>query len=457
MPLPRTLLAAALALTLGAPAAPAQTVTRPDLEAVLTELDADLAADGLPRDAFPDAVRQALLALVDPPEPAREDILALIDRLIDDGTLARPVAARFLQIFAPTGAIAPPVAGLAAADGPSCGGANETGDPTSHCALSTVLLTVRGQVHCTGVAVTERSVLTAAHCVCPTDLMRIGATRADLGVVLGDDEVSAAVPLDPDRPPSLYPGYLEGPCGGVREARRWGDLAVVHLAPGGMDGARTALAGTVAARDAPAANAAEEKPLAVNLPEGRRALALRMTADPVARLSEISRTLSHVGAWDQADWQADIGGRYAFFGFGIGPDRRAGVKRAGLVTLREVLPCATHGCAAAPVVQEVTFQDDEVGTCESDSGGGVFKATRADPGPDHGRWALVGIMSGGPATFACHDLQGALFDVQVPRRVVRLDTPAVRGWLDAVLAEKGETLDPVAVLPAYAPLTAADP
>lgn len=304
--------------------------------------------------------------------------------------------------------------------------ARETGEicgsdgpaPEGHCALPSVMLAHGGSAICSGVTIGDRHVLTAAHCVCEHDLWEAyGIKPAEIEIILGTDLSGQVMPVDSTGPVSIYPGYLDGACGSFSQSERRGDVAIVHLAQGALEAAMDAV----------------ETELADASDNG---------GFLVAEIAEAGKLKAPIGIMSDLDWEGLHGESFTFYGFGTGPEMEWGRKRAASITLSSLLPCKPEylGDCNGPPVQEVVFDDEDVGLCAGDSGGGIFRATPESP-PGFDRWAVVGILSGGPDDIHCHDrTTGTLLTDQHARYVVRLDTPRVADWIADIVGDSLATV-----------------
>ncbi|GFE49032.1 hypothetical protein So717_07850 [Roseobacter cerasinus] len=315
----------------------------------------------------------------------------------------------------------PQSAGLRAEEGALPCGAN-TGDPNTHCALSTVRLLDRDVgLFCTGVVITEQHVLTAAHCLCdkePANLhVKFGAGPFFYGLQVSDEI-------------AFFDGGTGTHCatGQISEiSSDNGDLAVLKLVDPDPDDDRSPL-------DVVAAGILQRGIDAGETLDAEELARQRAMIGKVADCEDECDEPSVIWDPDQA-----FGNGFATWGWGDGPDGVAGTKRGMIYPLAQMLPC--HGgqennrCQG---LQEALFQDREHGLCAGDSGGGVFKAanpapeTRAEDLAGYGLWALMGIVSGDIAPADCHNANGHLLAQHHPRNITRVDTPQVIDWLNTV-------------------------
>lgn len=301
----------------------------------------------------------------------------------------------------------------------ACG--TDTADPTTHCALFTLqLIHPDDHMFCTAVAVGDRHVLTAAHCLCAYE--DDGILTDEIHGRFGSDAFFAPVWFEPEI--AFFPGpsgpYCNSAITDVFASERV-DLAVLTLAdpdPDPGDGL-TPL------------DRVEGRILQRGLDEG-----VDLDAGEVARLRAALGT-----AQGPEIWSADpiFGNTFATWGFGDGPDGIEGVRRAIVYDLQGLGPCSTGttgpGCTG---MQEALFDEVDDGLCAGDSGSGVFKPL--EPlGEDvegalagYGAWALMGIVSGNASPALCLDGAGELLVDQLPRNVTRIDTQSVAAWLDQV-------------------------
>lgn len=302
--------------------------------------------------------------------------------------------------------------GLSPTDGSGVVCGDNTAEPWTHCTLYAVKLAVDSETICSGTMLSPHHVLTAAHCVCDG---LDGQLPDSFRVVLGQGRIGRKIQPRSAEPVSIYPGLNGGACNHnlvPKERQRNGDLAIIHLPEGAFKAALDALTETM-----PSSAADEERDLA----------------------------LAAVGQTEEADWELAPPNRFAVVGFGRGVDLAVGVKRAEMITLRGHAPCdetlLDEECSfLQEYVREVSFQDEVIGLCESDSGAGIYKP--AFPRPDkYGYWSVVGVVSGGPEDSACHDAALSVLAVQNSRVIVRLDAPKTRAWLQEVLAGDLEMAD----------------
>ncbi len=282
----------------------------------------------------------------------------------------------------------------------------------THCSFYATRLISSGHTFCTGTLISDRHILTAAHCVC--DKIVNGSLSSDIRASVGVQDVYAGMALDPDgvrvfdRTGSTYCADA-----GVPDAarRQHGDLAILTLADGALEQAKNKL---------------------VNkgiLP----ALAERIRATlPDPEMGEEIWSL-----------EATTHNIFRVVGFGDGPNGADGLKRTMDYSMTEHLDCLHEtepGAATCTGIQNMLFHDPKKGLCAADSGSGVFKWAQ-NPPEGYGNWVLMAVVSGDTDLNNCNiDGSRELMEVQYPRNVLRIDTPMVREWiLDVVGADIIET------------------
>lgn len=304
--------------------------------------------------------------------------------------------------------------GLVADNIPPCGA--DTSDPTTHCAMSTVrLISEDDGLFCTGVAITDRHVLTAAHCLC--DIQRDGQLDANIHAKFGTGNFFYGLNFEPRI--DFFSGGEGTLCASGQTtllSQDNGDLAVLTLRDPDPDDDLSPLA-TVAAG----------------------IMARGETAGVDLDAGEVIRLRALLGQGTPDIWAADpaIGNGFATWGFGEGPDGAAGTKRAMIYPFETLLDCSGDTVSGqCQGLQEALFRSRDDGLCAGDSGAGVFKPAVAPADTlaleGYGAWALMGIVSGDISPADCFNPDGMLLADQLPRNVTRIDTPAVAAWLDTV-------------------------
>ena len=299
------------------------------------------------------------------------------------------------------GAFAEP---LPAANVRQCG--RREAHPSTHCALHAVLIADDDNVDCSGTLLTDRHVLTAAHCTC-------NRTRDDLKVHVGFSGAGDGLPVrNIDR--FMLDGESPDVCSGGLD-NRYGDLAILTLDPldasDGNDPRNTDLGDN----EPPRIRAK------VGKPDWQRYIAMLKSVGapgsqrPPAFATYGTGRLGRLGTIERRE------GRLEGIVTGLTPP----IKLAALTRLHAITPIAD---GALPEID--VLDDERVSLCEGDSGGGLYMPLPVENRVEgYGFWALVAVVVGYGNDHSCYDAGKFNF---ARRNAIRLDDTRIETWICAI-------------------------